>query len=111
VNPYSGVPFDTHPYKNAVLSKTFKGHMMSISALAMHPKKSICATASDDFTWKIWTLPQGELIMSGEGHKDWVSGINFHPKGSHLITSSGDCTIKVWDFINAACTHTFKDHI
>jgi len=30
---------------------------MSISALAMHPKKSICATASDDFTWKIWTLP------------------------------------------------------
>ena len=49
--------------------------------------------------------------MSGEGHKDWVSGIDFHPKGSHLVTSSGDCTIKVWDFINASCTHTFKEHI
>jgi WD40 repeat protein len=62
-NPYAGLNFDTHPYKNAILSKTFKGHMMAVSALAMHPKKSIVATASDDFTWKIWTLPQGELIM------------------------------------------------
>lgn len=85
--------------------------MMAVSSLEMHPKKSIVATASDDFTWKIWTLPQGELIMSGEGHRDWVSGIDFHPKGTHLATSSGDCTVKVWDFINASCTHTFKDHI
>lgn len=84
--------------------------MMTISALAMHPKKSILATASDDFTWKIWTLPAGELIMSGEGHKDWVSGVDFHPKGSHLVTCSGDCTVKVWDFINASCTNTFTDH-
>tara|TARA_B110000503_G_C7026866_1_gene362259 strand:- start:63 stop:209 length:147 start_codon:yes stop_codon:yes gene_type:complete len=48
--------------------------------------------------------------MSGEGHKDWVSGIAFHPRGSHLVTSSGDCTIKIWDFLNASCTHTFKEH-
>jgi WD40 repeat protein len=63
--------FETNPYKNAILNKTFKGHMMSISAVDMHPKKSIVATASDDFTWKIWTVPNGDLIMSGEGHKDW----------------------------------------
>ncbi|CAD8213124.1 unnamed protein product [Paramecium octaurelia] len=110
-NPYAGTQIEPQNYRNAILNKTFKGHMMAISSMDMHPKKSIVATASDDFTWKIWTLPQGELIMSGEGHKDWVSGIHFHPKGSHLVTSSGDCTIKVWDFINASCTHTFKDHI
>ena len=73
---------------------------MAISSVVMHPKKSICATASDDFTWKIWNLPNGDLVMSGEGHKDWVSGISFHPKGTHLVTSSGDCSIKVWDFLN-----------
>jgi WD40 repeat protein len=61
--------FETNPYKNAILNKTFKGHMMSVSSLDMHPKKSIVATASDDFTWKIWTVPNGDLIMSGEGHK------------------------------------------
>ena len=28
---------------------------MAISSLALHPRKSILATSSDDFTWKIWT--------------------------------------------------------
>ena len=50
---------------------------MAISSVAMHPKKSIVATSSDDYTWKIWTVPAGELIMSGEGHKDFVSGIAY----------------------------------
>lgn len=30
---------------------------MGVSSLALHPKKSIVATGSDDFTWKIWTIP------------------------------------------------------
>lgn len=86
--------------------------MMTISSIAMHPKKSILATASDDMSWKIWTVPKGELIMSGEGgHKDWISGIDFHPKGLHLATSSGDSTIKIWDFVNKGAIHTFKDHV
>ena len=36
---------------------------MSVSNLALHPKKSILATASDDATWKMWDLPSGDLIM------------------------------------------------
>jgi WD40 repeat protein len=57
--------------------------MMAISTMAIHPRKPFLATASDDLTWKIWSIPNGELIMSGEGHKDWVSGIDFHPRGCH----------------------------
>jgi len=30
---------------------------MAISSLALHPRKSILASASDDYTWKIWTAP------------------------------------------------------
>jgi WD40 repeat protein len=103
--------FEVFNAKSVVQYKSFKGHLMAVSALAMHPKKSIIATASDDLTWKIWTIPNGELIMSGEGHKEWISGIDFHPRGTHLATSSGDSTVKIWDFINASCMHTFKDHI
>lgn len=61
-------------------------------------------------TWKIWSLPKGELIMSGEGHNDWISDISFHPKGTHLATASGDSTIKIWDFLNITCAWTIKDH-
>lgn len=48
--------------------KTYKGHLQSITALAYNPKKDIVATASDDTTWKLWSVPAGDLIMSGEGH-------------------------------------------
>lgn len=32
---------------------------MAISTVAFHPKKSIIGTGSDDYTWKIWTVPNG----------------------------------------------------
>merc|ERR1711971_1067598 len=53
------------------LQKTLSVHKHAVSKMALHPTKDIVATASDDMTWKLWNLPSGELIMSGEGHRDW----------------------------------------
>ena len=88
--------------------KTINAHSKGIGGFALHMKKQIIATVSDDCTWKIWNMENGDMIMSGEGHKDWISGVDFHPAGSHLVTSSGDKTLKVWDFINSCCMCTFK---
>ena len=68
--------------------------------MALHTKKNIVATASDDLFWKVWNLETQENIMTGEGHKDWFSAIDFHPAGTHLITGGSDKCIKLWDFIN-----------
>ena len=51
----------------------------SFSSIALHPRKQIMATSSDDCTWKMWSVPNGEIIMTGEGHTDWVSECDFHP--------------------------------
>lgn len=83
--------------------KTFKGHLMGVTSLAYNPKKEILATGSDDTTWKLWSVPSGDLIMSGEGHLDWVGGVEFHPRGNLLATASGDGSVKIWDFVNACC--------
>lgn len=109
-NPYLKLEFDPVEATSFTLQKTFKGHTSPISALAFHPKKSILATASDDETWKLWSLPAGELIMSGEGHKDWISAVAFSPGGAQLATCSGDSDVKLWDFKSASCAHTFTDH-
>lgn len=109
-NPFLSLEFDPAMLELYQTRKTFKGHVNSVSACAFHPKKSIFATASDDETWRLWTFPDCELVMSGEGHTSWLSGIHFHPHGSHLATSSGDGTVKIWEFAQAKCTHTFTDH-
>eukprot|EP01041_Mallomonas_annulata_P012330 gene12330-25938_t len=110
LNPFAELEFDSANVESFQIRKTFKGHLNSVSACAFHPKKPIFATASDDETWRIWTLPDCELVMSGEGHTGWLSGLHFHPHGSHLVSSSGDGTVKVWEFAQAKCAHTFTDH-
>lgn len=72
-------------------------------------RKQIIATASDDSTWKIWNMENGENIMTGEGHREWIAAIDFHPAGSHLVTAGADKCLKVWDFINSSIAHTFTD--
>lgn len=110
VNPFADKRFDPIAIERMELGKTLQGHGQSIAALAFHPKNPIVATVSDDETWKLWSVPAGELIMSGEGHRGWLAGICFHPRGSHVATSSGDNTVKLWDFVSASCSLTLADH-
>ncbi len=84
-------------------------HTRGIGGMALHMRKQIVATASDDCTWKIFNMDTSENIMTGEGHKDWISGIDFHPAGSHLVTSGSDRSLKLWDFISSGIAHTFQN--
>ncbi|CAD7940511.1 unnamed protein product [Amoebophrya sp. A120] len=108
-----GEPAVFEPIKPADLKalKSFpKCHAGPIASLAFHPKLPVLATASDDHTWKLFSLPAGELVMSGEGHRDWVSGIGFHHRSNLIGTTSGDATVKIWDMSTESCRHTFTDH-
>ncbi|XP_015756915.1 PREDICTED: sperm-associated antigen 16 protein-like, partial [Acropora digitifera] len=92
------------------LTHTVSAHALPVSGLALHPRKQVLATVSDDWSWKMWAVPSGDIIMTGEGHKDWLSDCDFHPGGARLATSSGDGTVKIWDFSKAECVLTFTDH-
>merc|ERR1719230_690600 len=96
-NPFAELEFEPVAGDRLQLSKTFRGHQNSVSACALHPKKPLLATVSDDETWKLWSVPDCELIMSGEGHRGWVSSVAFHPRGQNLATCAGDNTVTLWD--------------
>ncbi|XP_046899299.1 sperm-associated antigen 16 protein [Hypomesus transpacificus] len=92
------------------LTNSIKAHTLPISFLALHPHKFILASSSDDQLWKLWGMPVGEMIMTGEGHSDWLSGCSFHPNGGSLATTSGDTTVRIWDFSRGRCTLTLEGH-
>jgi hypothetical protein len=105
VNPFLNAEFETTDVPKWSNTRTFKAHLAPISGIAVHPKKDIIATASDDSTWKVWSVPNGDLLMSGDGHKEWVSGIDFHP-------TAGVCTracvraracVRVYVCVRALC--------
>ncbi|KAM9235857.1 sperm-associated antigen 16 protein [Leptosomus discolor] len=100
-------PLKSGEYK---LSSIFKVYDLAVSCLALHPPKHIVVSGSDDHLWKMWALPDGNVIMTGEGHTDWLSGCCFHPSGSQLVTSSGDTTVRPWDLSNHGCTLTLGGH-
>lgn len=109
-NPYANSKFDPARVADFKKHQTFKGHLGAVSRVVFHPKIPVVATACDDHTWKMWSMPEGQLVLSGEGHRDWVSGIAFHPRGSLVATTSGDTTVKIWDVAKEKCKHTLTDH-
>mmetsp|Transcript_107608 Transcript_107608/g.219642 ORF Transcript_107608/g.219642 Transcript_107608/m.219642 type:complete len:581 (-) Transcript_107608:173-1915(-) len=109
-NPYANANFEPARVAEMKKTQTFKEHKGAISRIAFHPKIPVVATASDDHTWKMFSMPDGQLVLSGEGHKDWVSDVAFHPRGSLVATTSGDCTVKIWDVAKEKCKHTLTDH-
>ncbi|CAE8584960.1 unnamed protein product [Polarella glacialis] len=109
-NPYANSNFEPARVNDLKRAQTFKGHMGAVSRIAFHPKIPVVATACDDHTWKMWSMPEGQLVLSGEGHTDWVSDVAFHPHGSIVATTSGDSTVKIWDVAKEKCKHTLTDH-
>jgi len=87
-----------------------------ISSVALHPKKQLMITSSDDCKWRIHVLPNhgGEAntqeVMCGVGHQDWLSDAQFDLTGSFVATSSGDTSIKLWDMESGQCVTTFQGH-
>ena len=92
------------------LSAKTEAHTHGLSDISIHPEKPVLVTGSDDHTWKLWTLPEIKLIMSGEGHHDWISSCRFHPSGHRLATGSGDSSVKIWDFSKGSCVLTLSEH-
>ncbi|XP_036410913.1 sperm-associated antigen 16 protein [Megalops cyprinoides] len=92
------------------LTASLRAHALPISCLALHPQKLVVASAGEDRLWKVWGVPEGEALMTGEGHSDWLSGCSFHPDGGRLATTSGDATVRLWDFSRGRCVLTLEGH-
>ncbi|MEM8723489.1 MAG: WD40 repeat domain-containing protein [Cyanobacteria bacterium P01_G01_bin.39] len=74
-----------------------KGHVGSIWDLAISPDGKTLASASGDFTVKVWEIETGKLLETLTGHLVEVRTVAFSPDGKILASAGDDWEIKLWN--------------
>ena len=100
------------PY-HARTSAAVVAHEKDINAVAVAPNDKIIASASQDKTIKLWSVPDLNLIATLRGHKRGIWSVAFSPADQILASASGDNTIRLWAVSPSAgynCIRTFEGH-
>ncbi|MBC1296544.1 PD40 domain-containing protein, partial [Nostoc sp. UCD122] len=92
------------------INRIEEGHEKSITALSFSSDNKMLATASEDNTAKIWSIPDGKLLTTLQGHIGSVTSVNFSPNGKMLATASEDNTAKIWSIPDGKLLTTLKGH-
>ncbi len=77
---------------------TMQGHRHGVYGVCFQPHGGhLVATASFDFTAKLWDPRSGEDVQTLRGHLEDVIGVDIDDSGMYLATGSDDKTCRVWD--------------
>lgn len=99
--------------------KTLRGHKGEVNAVEWDPSGSLLASASDDWTAKLWNASSDSFVSDLRDHQERVYRVRWSPTGpstSHpnaplvLATGSFDATVRLWDPETAKCLHTLSRH-
>jgi WD40 repeat protein len=91
------------------LLQTLEGHTRSVNAVTFSPNGQRLASASWDYTVKLWDTTSGALLQTLEGHNNRVTAIAFSPNSQRLASASYDMNIKLWD-ASGALLQTLEGH-
>jgi WD40 repeat protein len=78
------------------LIRTLRGHMDGVLTLAFSPCGKFLATAGEDHTIKLWSIPDGIEIQTIQAHEGGVRAVTFNPDGDIFASSSRDKNVKIW---------------
>ncbi|KAH8756185.1 WD40-repeat-containing domain protein, partial [Hyaloscypha finlandica] len=78
-----------------------------VRSIAFSHNSKLLASASDDYTVKVWDVATGVLQQTLEGHSDWVNSVAFSHDSKLLASASDGKTVKVWN----AATGTLQQTI
>jgi WD40 repeat protein len=98
--------------------RTLSYHSEWISSVAFHPEELLLATASYDYTARLYRLFPLNLIPTHiatlqVSNTHAVYSLAFHPVLPYLVTGSGNKTAKIWNFTNMSdvkCEATLEGH-
>jgi len=90
--------WDTKTGKETVMPKDPEHieHTSVISGLAFSPDGQMLATASLDYSIRLWDLTRRERLTTLKGHLSEVWAIAFSPDGQTLVSGAKDGGVKFW---------------
>ena len=102
-----GVNFANSQLVDCAFTQTFS----SILAIAYSPDGHTLAASDSNGEIRLWSVADGQCLLTCSGHTNWVRAIAFSPDGRYLASSSDDLCIKIWDLQDGSCLKTIAEGI
>jgi len=85
-------------------------HGWAVNDLAWSPDGTRLASASADFTAKIWDVASEKMVLGPLRHSHRITSLAWEPKGQRLATGSVDLTVKIWNATTGHEECTLRGH-
>jgi len=90
--------------------KAFQAHDQAVNDISFAPSRTKFATASDDFSVKIWDFATGIREKNLRGHGFDVKCVSWHPEKGCVISGGKDTEVKVWNPKSGKCVRSIPAH-
>ena len=75
----------------------FRGDVRGINYMHISPDSQHLVVGGWESTAKIWSIDQGQPVISLQGHTSVFTTLRYSPDGHFVVTASTDGTARVWD--------------
>lgn len=91
--------------------QTFMGHEGRVARVDAHPTGRFAASASYDYTWRLWDVETGAQLLAQEGHSKEVFAVRFQGDGSLVASGGLDAIGRVWDLRTGRTALILDGHV
>lgn len=89
---------------------TLKGHKGWVCSVVFSSDGLMLASASSDYTIKLWNIRTGQILRTLVGHTRWIRSVALSRNNQILASASGDKTVKLWEIASGKCLATLVGH-